>query len=152
MSSFPTEFLQICKAVAVGFAVMGFIGYFVKLIHIPMYVFPLMVMCYGLTIDFSETISLCMSFLLHLGEILPITTTVEAHDYLTLRPHNQFFSLFHSFDLIYNFSRLGETHTRGLYQNCWKFDRLIPAFVTVWEIYPTAVLKTFESFWGFLIH
>jgi len=33
-----TEFLQICKAVAVGFAVMGFIGYFVKLIHIPMYV------------------------------------------------------------------------------------------------------------------
>lgn len=33
-----TEFLQICKAVAIGFAVMGFIGYFVKLIHIPMYV------------------------------------------------------------------------------------------------------------------
>lgn len=32
------EFLQICKAVAVGFAVMGFLGYFVKLIHIPMYV------------------------------------------------------------------------------------------------------------------
>lgn len=31
-----TEFTQICKAVAVGFAVMGFIGYFVKLIHIPM--------------------------------------------------------------------------------------------------------------------
>lgn len=30
------EFVQICKAVAVGFAVMGFIGYFVKLIHIPM--------------------------------------------------------------------------------------------------------------------
>ncbi|KAF8899005.1 hypothetical protein BD779DRAFT_1795547 [Infundibulicybe gibba] len=29
------EFAQICKAVAVGFAVMGFIGYFVKLIHIP---------------------------------------------------------------------------------------------------------------------
>lgn len=29
------EFIQICKAVAVGFAVMGFIGYFVKLIHIP---------------------------------------------------------------------------------------------------------------------
>ncbi|KAJ3880843.1 SecE/Sec61-gamma subunits of protein translocation complex [Lentinula edodes] len=29
------EFVQICKAVAVGFAVMGFIGYFVKLIHIP---------------------------------------------------------------------------------------------------------------------
>ncbi|KAF9454109.1 hypothetical protein NP233_g10947 [Leucocoprinus birnbaumii] len=29
------EFTQICKAVAVGFAVMGFIGYFVKLIHIP---------------------------------------------------------------------------------------------------------------------
>jgi len=29
------EYLQICRAVAVGFAVMGFIGYFVKLIHIP---------------------------------------------------------------------------------------------------------------------
>lgn len=42
-----SEFVQICKAVAVGFAVMGFIGYFVKLIHIPMYVasyFPL-VLC-----------------------------------------------------------------------------------------------------------
>jgi hypothetical protein len=33
---FSIEFLQICKAVAVGFAVMGFIGYLVKLIHIPM--------------------------------------------------------------------------------------------------------------------
>lgn len=32
------EFIQICRAVAVGFAVMGFIGYFVKLIHIPMWV------------------------------------------------------------------------------------------------------------------
>ncbi|KAF8415106.1 hypothetical protein L210DRAFT_3392301 [Boletus edulis BED1] len=30
------EFIQICRAVAIGFAVMGFIGYFVKLIHIPM--------------------------------------------------------------------------------------------------------------------
>lgn len=30
------EFVQICKAVAIGFGVMGFIGYFVKLIHIPM--------------------------------------------------------------------------------------------------------------------
>ncbi|KAF7307062.1 Protein transport protein Sec61 subunit gamma [Mycena indigotica] len=30
-----SEFSQICKAVGVGFAVMGFIGYFVKLIHIP---------------------------------------------------------------------------------------------------------------------
>jgi len=29
------EFSQICRAVAIGFAVMGFIGYFVKLIHIP---------------------------------------------------------------------------------------------------------------------
>ncbi|CAH7688143.1 protein transporter Sec61 subunit gamma [Phakopsora pachyrhizi] len=29
------EFLQICRAVAFGFAIMGFIGYFVKLIHIP---------------------------------------------------------------------------------------------------------------------
>ncbi|MBW0564812.1 hypothetical protein O181_104527 [Austropuccinia psidii MF-1] len=29
------EFAQICKAVAIGFALMGFIGYFVKLIHIP---------------------------------------------------------------------------------------------------------------------
>jgi hypothetical protein len=95
MSSFPTEFLQICKAVAVGFAVMGFIGYFVKLIHIPMYVFLSMLMCYGLTKDFSETIFLCMSFLPYLGEVLPITPIVEAHDHLTLRPHNQFFSVFH---------------------------------------------------------
>jgi hypothetical protein len=30
------EFTSICRAVAIGFAVMGFIGYFVKLIHIPM--------------------------------------------------------------------------------------------------------------------
>nr|BDS00031.1 sec61 [Mycoleptodonoides aitchisonii] len=30
------RFIQISKAVAIGFAVMGFIGYFVKLIHIPM--------------------------------------------------------------------------------------------------------------------
>ena len=30
------EFMQISKAVAIGFAVMGFIGYLVKLIHIPM--------------------------------------------------------------------------------------------------------------------
>lgn len=37
-STHSTEFTQICKAVAVGFAVMGFIGYFVKLIHIPMWV------------------------------------------------------------------------------------------------------------------
>lgn len=30
------EYIQLCRAVAVGFAVMGFIGYLVKLIHIPM--------------------------------------------------------------------------------------------------------------------
>ncbi|KAG9007300.1 Sec61p translocation complex subunit [Tulasnella sp. JGI-2019a] len=30
-----SEYVQICKAVAIGFGVMGFIGYFVKLIHIP---------------------------------------------------------------------------------------------------------------------
>jgi len=29
------EFTGICRAVAIGFVVMGFIGYFVKLIHIP---------------------------------------------------------------------------------------------------------------------
>ncbi|KAK1924386.1 secE/sec61-gamma protein [Papiliotrema laurentii] len=29
------EYIQLCRAVAVGFAVMGFIGYLVKLIHIP---------------------------------------------------------------------------------------------------------------------
>ncbi|KIM33933.1 hypothetical protein M408DRAFT_325495 [Serendipita vermifera MAFF 305830] len=29
------EYIQISKAVAIGFAIMGFIGYFVKLIHIP---------------------------------------------------------------------------------------------------------------------
>ncbi|KAF8323041.1 hypothetical protein DL93DRAFT_2049634, partial [Clavulina sp. PMI_390] len=32
------EFVQISKAVAIGFAVMGFLGYFTKLIHIPMWV------------------------------------------------------------------------------------------------------------------
>lgn len=30
------EYIQLCRAIAVGFVVMGFIGYFVKLIHIPM--------------------------------------------------------------------------------------------------------------------
>lgn len=29
------EFIKICQAVGVGFIVMGSIGYFVKLIHIP---------------------------------------------------------------------------------------------------------------------
>jgi protein transport protein SEC61 subunit gamma-like protein len=29
------EYVQICKSVAIGFAIMGFIGFFVKLIHIP---------------------------------------------------------------------------------------------------------------------
>jgi len=29
------EFLEISRAVAVGFLVMGFIGFFVKLVHIP---------------------------------------------------------------------------------------------------------------------
>ncbi|KAL7417521.1 secE/sec61-gamma protein [Mrakia frigida] len=29
------EYFEICRAVAIGFAVMGFLGYFVKLIHIP---------------------------------------------------------------------------------------------------------------------
>lgn len=29
------EYLQICRAVAIGFAIMGGIGYIVKLIHIP---------------------------------------------------------------------------------------------------------------------
>ena len=31
-----SEYLQLCKAVSIGFVVMGFIGYLVKLIHIPM--------------------------------------------------------------------------------------------------------------------
>lgn len=35
-TSTRVEFIQISKAVAIGFAVMGFIGYLVKLIHIPM--------------------------------------------------------------------------------------------------------------------
>lgn len=30
-----TEFLEIARAVATGFFIMGFIGFFVKLIHIP---------------------------------------------------------------------------------------------------------------------
>ncbi|ORY91649.1 protein transporter Sec61 subunit gamma [Leucosporidium creatinivorum] len=29
------EYLQICRAVAMGFAIMGGIGYIVKLVHIP---------------------------------------------------------------------------------------------------------------------
>lgn len=29
------EYVQLCKAIAIGFGIMGFIGYFVKLIHIP---------------------------------------------------------------------------------------------------------------------
>ena len=29
------EFLEIARAVATGFVIMGFIGFFVKLIHIP---------------------------------------------------------------------------------------------------------------------
>lgn len=29
------EFIQICRAVCTGFVLMGFIGYLVKLIHIP---------------------------------------------------------------------------------------------------------------------
>ncbi|EDP43587.1 hypothetical protein MGL_1800 [Malassezia globosa CBS 7966] len=29
------EFIQICRAVGTGFVIMGFIGYLVKLIHIP---------------------------------------------------------------------------------------------------------------------
>lgn len=29
------EFIQVSRVVAIGFLVMGFIGYFVKLIHIP---------------------------------------------------------------------------------------------------------------------
>ena len=36
MLTVALEYVQLCKAVAIGFAVMGFIGYFVKLIHIPM--------------------------------------------------------------------------------------------------------------------
>ena len=30
-----TEFIQICRAVCTGFVLMGFIGYLVKLVHIP---------------------------------------------------------------------------------------------------------------------
>ncbi|CAO1632058.1 unnamed protein product [Jaminaea pallidilutea] len=29
------EYIQICRMVGMGFVIMGFIGYFVKLIHIP---------------------------------------------------------------------------------------------------------------------
>lgn len=43
--------MQISKAVAIGFAVMGFIGYFVKLIHIPMYAENLS--CYYVVADIS---------------------------------------------------------------------------------------------------
>ncbi|KAL2118305.1 hypothetical protein VTJ04DRAFT_7965 [Mycothermus thermophilus] len=30
------EFIKICQAVGVGFLVMGAVGYFVKLIHVPL--------------------------------------------------------------------------------------------------------------------
>lgn len=33
---FLIEYKQLCRAVAIGFGVMGVIGYLVKLIHIPM--------------------------------------------------------------------------------------------------------------------
>ena len=29
------EFIQVCRAVAIGILLMGFIGYFIKLVHIP---------------------------------------------------------------------------------------------------------------------
>jgi preprotein translocase subunit Sss1 len=32
LNALASEFSQICKAVTIGFGVMGFIGYFVKLI------------------------------------------------------------------------------------------------------------------------
>jgi protein transport protein SEC61 subunit gamma and related proteins len=64
------EFLQICKAVAVGFAVMGFIGYFVKLIHIPMCVTPFSRLRSHLTFYLTETTSLCMSFIFVLLQII----------------------------------------------------------------------------------
>ena len=35
LSAFSTEFQRIAMATAIGFAIMGFIGFFVKLIHIP---------------------------------------------------------------------------------------------------------------------
>lgn len=35
MHSYLSEFIQICRAVATGFVIMGFIGYLVKLVHIP---------------------------------------------------------------------------------------------------------------------
>ena len=34
-SILSTEFQRIAMATAIGFAIMGFIGFFVKLIHIP---------------------------------------------------------------------------------------------------------------------
>jgi protein translocase SEC61 complex gamma subunit len=33
--TFPTEFLKIFSATSIGFITIGFIGFFVKLIHIP---------------------------------------------------------------------------------------------------------------------
>jgi len=38
-----TEYIAICKAVAIGFGVMGFIGYFVKLVSRPTSITNLMV-------------------------------------------------------------------------------------------------------------
>ncbi|KAJ3998509.1 hypothetical protein F5050DRAFT_1744285 [Lentinula boryana] len=64
------EFVQICKAVAVGFAVMGFIGYFVKLIHIPInnilvYVFFLTWNCSLITFEQRRSMKVVEEVHLH---------------------------------------------------------------------------------------
>ena len=32
---FIIEYVKICQTVATGFLIMGFLGYFIKLVHIP---------------------------------------------------------------------------------------------------------------------
>ena len=60
LSAFSTEFQRIAMATAIGFAIMGFIGFFVKLIHIPInniivYVPPFL----SPLVSCSSTLALC---------------------------------------------------------------------------------------------
>ena len=48
------EFLEISRAVAVGFLVMGFIGFIVKLVHIPINNILVWTLCVMLIIGWEE--------------------------------------------------------------------------------------------------
>ena len=73
------EFVQISKAVAIGFAVMGFIGYFVKLIHIPMYVPYIMAILISAHVVPQQQHSCVRAIISHPLSLLTCPTE-EAHD------------------------------------------------------------------------